>query len=354
MRTRVLAAAVIAVLTALTALTTLTRPATGATAPSGWGATDIESAYRLSTHGGSGRTVAVVAAYDAPTLEQDLGVYRRTYGLPACTVAGGCLRKVNQRGEAGPLPPPDEGWAFQVSSDAEMISAACPRCRVLVVEADDGGAGSLYAATDTAVRLGAHSVVIGFGEREFAGERSAAAHFRHPGHAIVTEVGDEGFTAAPFPANLDSVTAVGGTSLARAPGTSRGWTEKAWGLGGSGCSAYVAKPSWQHDGHCPGRTVADVSAVAQNLAVYDTYGRGGWLLGSGTDLSASIIAGVFGVTGHSAPSLPYAHRGALFDVTAGTNDVLGGRKCGHDYLCTARRGYDAPTGLGTPNGVGGF
>jgi hypothetical protein len=45
------------------------------------------------------------------------------------------------------------------------------------------------------------------------------------------------------------------------------------GASGSGCSAYVAKPSWQHDPHCPGRTVADVSALAWNIPVYDQWRR---------------------------------------------------------------------------------
>jgi hypothetical protein len=49
------------------------------------------------------------------------------------------------------------------------------------------------------------------------------------------------------------------------------------------------------------------------------------------------------------PSYPYEHPSALHDVTSGSNGSCSGR-----YLCTAEVGYDGPTGLGTPNGIGSF
>jgi subtilase family serine protease len=161
------------------------------------------------------------------------------------------------------------------------------------------------------------------------------------------------------------VTAAGGTQLARAAG-GRGWRERVWnqprtygGAGGSGCSAYVAKPPWQHDPHCQGRTVADTAAVASNVAVYEPR-YGGWLLLGGTSLSAPLIAGVYGLAGNGAglpPGSLYRHRRDLFDITAGNNSfpyLQPGPACGNDYLCAARPGYDAPTGLGTPDGTGAF
>ena len=95
-------------------------------APSGYGAADLQSAYGLSATGGAGRTIAIVDAYDDPTAEADLGVYRSTYGLPACTTANGCFRKVNQNGAASPLPATDGGWAQEISLDLDMASASCP------------------------------------------------------------------------------------------------------------------------------------------------------------------------------------------------------------------------------------
>src|SRR5262249_5140384 len=121
---------------------------------------------------------------------------------------------------------------------------------------------------------------------------------------------------------------------------------------------YVAKPAWQHDPHCPGRTVADTSAVAQNVPIYNKV-WGGWITVGGTSVATPLIAGIYGLAGnarHVTVGHLYRHRRDFFDVTRGSNVVIGSPKqaCGNDYLCTARRGYDAPTGLGTPDGLGGF
>jgi hypothetical protein len=326
--------------------------------PAGLGADALRSAYRLPVTRGTGRTIGIVDAYDDPNAEHDLAVYRRKYGLPACTTANGCLHKVNENGKATPLPSQDPGWAVEISLDLDMVSAGCPRCGILLVESDDPSFDSLGKGVDTAVRLGATAVSNSYGAPEFSGAATFAHYYDHPGHAITVSSDDEGFGPASFPAVLASVTAVGGTTLTKV-NTARGWREAAWNLAGSGCSAYVAKPVWQHDGHCGKRTVADVSAVADDLAVYDTLaGAGlppGWLTVGGTSASSPLIAAVYGLAGNPAATSPgylYAHRTKLFDVTTGSN--AGGRQCGGDYLCTAKPGYDGPTGLGTPDGIGAF
>jgi hypothetical protein len=335
-----------------------------AAAPAGWGATDIEAAYKLPASDNPHQTVAVVEAYSTPDLEADLGVYRQEYGLPACTVAGGCLRIVNQQGNTSPLPASGVpyGWDVETMLDVSMVSAACPRCSILVVQATDASFADLAAAEDTAARLGAAAISNSYGGRETGFSQAYAAAYDHPGHTIVASSGDSGFGAANFPANVAAVTAAGGTQLAKA-GSARGWAERVWNAGGgasgSGCSAYVAKPAWQHDPHCPGRTVADVSAVAWNIPVYDQ-NQGGWLTVGGTSAAAPLIAGVYGLAGNAAtiaPGYEYAHPGALFDVTVGNNGwpyPPTGVSCGYDYLCTAKKGYDAPTGLGTPDGTAAF
>jgi hypothetical protein len=208
---------------------------------------------------------------------------------------------------------------------------------------------------DTAVRLGAVAVSNSYGLDEFNGMMGFAHYYRHPGTAITVSSGDFGFRPASFPAVLDTVTAVGGTSLTKTPGTARGWTEKAWDGAGSGCSAYVAKPAFQHDTHCGMRTVADISAVSDpntGVAVYDSFEVPGWIVVGGTSAAAPLIGGIYGLAAnpaHTTPAYPYTHRSALYDVVGGTNGF-----CGGDYLCAARRGYDGPTGLGTPNGTGAF
>jgi subtilase family serine protease len=334
-----------------------------AAAPKGWGATDIEAAYKLPVSANPHQTVAVVEAYSTPHLAADLGVYRHQYSLPACTVASGCLRIVNQKGQTSPLPASGVpyGWDVETLLDVSMVSAACPQCSILVVQANNQNFSALAAAEDTAARLGADVISNSYGGRETGFSQTYAAAYHHPGHTIVASSGDTGFGAANFPANLATVTAAGGTQLAKAS-NARGWTEKVWNAGGdasgSGCSAYVAKPAWQHDPHCPGRTVADVSAVAWNVPMYDQ-NEGGWLTVGGTSVAAPLIAGVYALAGNATtvrPGSEYAHAGALFDVTVGNNGwpVPGGAACGNDYLCTAKKGYDAPTGLGTPDGTSAF
>jgi hypothetical protein len=94
------------------------------------------------------------------------------------------------------------------------------------------------------------------------------------------------------------------------------------------------------------------------VSVYDSYsyrGLSGWLVFGGTSVSSPIIASVYALAGNASTFsygiYPYGHdsTSTLNDVTSGSNG-----SCGGSYLCTAGSGYDGPTGLGTPNGTGGF
>jgi subtilase family serine protease len=313
----------------------------------------------------SHQTVAVSIPFRIPHLARFLATYRRHYGLPACTAASGCLRIVNQAGHRSPLPRSGKtsGWDLEGTLDVSMISVACPHCRILVVEANDDLVDSLARTDATAARLGAQVISNSYGTRENGFVLADRRFYVQPGHTVVVSSGDFGFSAANFPADLQSVISVGGTQLTRAA-SARGFAERVWddprnfGAAASGCSAFVGKPRWQHDAHCPGRTVADVSAVASNVPVFEpTYG--GWVTVAGTSISAPLIAGVYGLAGNAAhvgPRHLYRHAGDLFDVTTGSNTLFStpAEACGSDYLCTAKRGYDAPTGLGTPNGLGAF
>ncbi len=339
------------------------RAALVETAPSGWGAKDIEAAYKLPVSRGARQTVALVDAYHTPDLASYLATYRKEYGLPACTAASGCFREVNQAGKGSPMPHSSAGtgWDMETTLDVDMVSAACPHCKILVVEADSAGLADLGAAENTAASLGAQVISNSYGARENGYAMKATGAYHHPGHVIVASSGDYGFTAANFPADLTTVTAVGGTELARAK-NKRGWSETVWNDGeasGSGCSAYVAKPSWQHDSDCSMRTVGDVSALAWNIAIYEGH-DGGWLTVGGTSAAAPLVAGVYALAGNAGmirPGYEYAHARSLFDVTTGNNNLLGtggGAICGYDDLCTAQKGYDAPTGLGTPDGTAAF
>jgi hypothetical protein len=332
--------------------------------PMGLSPQAIESAYRLPVNRQSGQTVAVSIAFHTPHLAQYLAVYRQHYGLPPCTVASGCFRQVNQHGKASRLPSSGlfSGWDLEATLDVSMISVACPHCRILVVEAKNPSDKNLADTDNAAAALGARVISNSYGQRENGFAMTERKSYDHPGHMIVASSGDIGFTAANFPADLASVTAVGGTRLSRAH-NARGWSERTWndsslGAGGSGCSAYVAKPAWQHDRHCPMRTVADVSAIATNVPIYNK-AWGGWVTVAGTSIAAPLIAGIYGLAGNAATighGFLYAHAGSLFDITKGNNGLFipARQACGDDYLCVAKKGYDAPTGMGTPDGIRAF
>jgi hypothetical protein len=332
--------------------------------PAGYGPAELQGAYHLAlaaAAAGRGETVAVVDAYDDPDAAADLATYRAHYGLPAC--GAGCFSQVNQAGEARPRPAVSgsTGWATEESLDVDMVSAICPNCHILLVEADNSSLASLGQAVNAAVALGARFVSNSYSAAEFSGETAAdSAYYDHPGVAVTAAAGDSGYGVG-YPAASGYVTSVGGTELTRTPGAARGWSETAWNSGsgatGSGCSAYEPKPSWQADAGCSHRTDNDVAADADpdtGAAIYDSYDQGGWLEVGGTSEATPIIAATYALAGPpgagSDPAeYPYQHTAALNDVTSGRDG-----SCGGSYLCTARPGYDGPTGWGTPDGTGAF
>jgi hypothetical protein len=334
----------------------------------GYGPASLQNAYVLpSANAGSGQTVAIVDAYDDPNAAADLATYRSDWGLPACTTANGCFSKVNQNGQASPLPPPSgsTGWATEESLDIDMVSAICPNCHIVLVEANSNNSGDLYAAENAAVAAGAKFVSNSWASCEYSGEtQDDSQFFNHPGVAITAASGDWGYLdqgigcgTPSYPAASPDVVAVGGTSLTQDSSVPRGWAETTWSGTGSGCSGYEPKPSWQNDSGCANRTGNDVAAVADpntGVAVYDTYDQGGWLEVGGTSVATPVIASIYALVGAPAPntypaSYLYAHTGALNDVTSGADGT-----CSPAYLCTAGPGYDGPTGWGTPNGIAAF
>jgi hypothetical protein len=344
---------------------------TPASPPRGYGPVDLQSAYNLpGANAGSGLTVAIVDAFDLPTAESDLAAYRTQFGLPACTTANGCFRKVQQAGTPTAV---GTGWDSEIALDMDMVSAACPNCNILLVEASSTDTSSLGAAVNTAVALGATAVSNSYGGPEYSTETIDDQYFNHPGVAITVASGDCGYACSPslsgdqniteYPSASRYVVSVGGTSLTKDSST-RGWTETAWGPtplrpkvgAGSGCSTYESKPAWQHDTSCPARTAADVSAVADpntGVAVY----RGGWAVYGGTSAASPIIAATYALAGALAAgsypaSYPYSDTANLNDVVGGTN--VTSFACAVQYYCNGVVGYDGPTGLGTPNGVAAF
>ncbi|TAM91067.1 hypothetical protein EPN42_04925 [bacterium] len=351
-------------------------------APLGLYPCDVQNAYSLAsaTTAGTGKTIAIVDAYDDPNAESDLAVYRTEFNLPPCTTANGCFKKVNQIGGTPyPATDPTGGWEGEESLDLDAISAVCPNCKIVLVEANDATSPNMYTAVATAAAMpGVSAVSNSWSGMEYSGEQAEDAYFHHPGIPVVFATGDYDYQAGPqYPDASPYVTAVGGTSL-QADSSARGWTETVWnnypsygsidqGTQG-GCSLYEPKPAWQHDLGCPNRMTADLSAVGDpytGTAYYDTFASGtGWSVIGGTSLAAPIIAAVYALSSNTASindgSYPYTHASQFYDVVSG-NDLgvsgigLSAACVGPTlYFCTAETGYDGPTGIGTPTGAGGI
>ncbi len=315
--------------------------------PQGYGPSDLQTAYALTSFSqgnGGGQTVAIVDAYDDPNAAPDVATYRAQYGLPPCNASNGCFTK-HAFGSAT-----NTGWAEEESLDVDMVSAICPNCKILLVEAKSATTGNLAAAE---VYATGHANYVSNSWSGNEGAKSKDGDFNVSGVAITAATGDSGHnTTAQWPAILPTVIAVGGTTLT----STSPRTESAWSGAGSGCSTIYAKPSFQVGiaTGCSKRAQADVSADANpstGVAVYDTFHQPGWEVFGGTSVATPIIASVFALAGNTSTNNPgnlYANTSSLNDVTSGSNGSCGAP------LCKAGIGWDGPTGLGTPNGIGAF
>jgi len=319
--------------------------------------------------------VAIVDAYDDPNAQADLNVYRSTYGLPACET--GCFSKVNQTGGTT-YPEANASWGVEISLDLDMVSAACPNCHILLVEATTNSLANLGIAENEAATLGATEISNSYDANEAEVGKPQleedSKYYKHPGIPITVASGDDSYdntnpcvskeskcinVAPNFPAGLSTVVSVGGTNLYPEGETGRGWRESVWFYSGSGCTLYVAKPSWQTDKGCADRTDNDVAAEASSttpVSVYDTYSAivPGWQLVGGTSAATPLMAGAIalessGLRSEGAEGI-YKHLSNWFDVTEGYDYPAPNEKCPSEYLCKAEVGYDGPSGVGTPNG----
>jgi len=352
-----------------------------ARSPNGYGPAQFHGAYGLPNVYPStapAQTIAVVDAYDAPTIRNDLSVYDQTFGipdLPTCaspTSLGACFVKVNQSGGTASYPSRNAGWALEISLDIETAHEICQNCKVLLVEANSSQGRDLDAAEDTAYALGATEISNSWGTSgEYSGEVSEnSSHFNHPGVAITVASGDNGYGSFGFPAASPDVIDAGGTTLGvskQSNGTYAWASETTWSGAGSGCSNYFSAQPWQTllsnwpaTGCQSLRGVADVAADADpntGAAVYDTtkyQGLSGWYPVGGTSLAAPLIAAVYALAGNAAPQeypakLPYSNRSSLHDVTSGASTG----NCA-TIMCRPAVGYDGPSGVGSPNGLGAF
>lgn len=325
----------------------------------GYHPSDLQNAYGLtgaSLTGGSNQTVATIVAYAGHTdgFVHDLNVYRSAFGLGSCTVRNGCIQFVaprqNKLGPGGTT----QSWEIEAILDAEMVSAVCPNCHIMIVGADSAEIPDLGAAVKRAVNHGATVIANSFTAQEGTDDAPYVSDWNTPGVPEIAGAGDSGYGPG-FPATASTVIAVGGTSMVNDHGT---WLSKAWVGSGSGCSLFVQKPSWQHDTGCANRTVNDLAVVADPATGVAGYvsAVGGWTVFGGTSVSAQIVAAMYALAGNgssinNASSL-YANASAFGPVIASPNG-----KCSVAYLCDdlgVGSGYTGPSGLGTPVGLTGF
>jgi len=297
---------------------------------------------------GANQTVAVIVAYDAPSLEADLGAYRAVFALPPCTKANGCLDVFYSSGNR---PEFDPSWSVEATLDVEMVSAICPLCNIMVVETSDSDLKDLARSVPFAVANGATEISNSYSVSEKNGMQPYGSYYSQPGVPITASDGDMGY-GTNFPSNYATVTAVGGASLIK---TNNGWASAVWSGTGSGCSIFVSKPRWQTDLGCANRTANDLAVVADPATGVAAYvsGVGGWGVFGGTSVGAPIVAALYALAGNGStindPSHLYANRQWFAPVAARSNGI-----CNPAYLCIGGAGYDGPSGLGSPVGLGAF
>jgi Predicted protease len=316
------------------------------TSPTGLSPATIKSAYNFPTDpaDGAGKTIAIVDAYDDPTAEADLGVFSAQYGLPACTTANGCFKKVPQSG-SGRLPKANVGWALEISLDVQWAHAIAPGAKILLGEATSNSFTNLLAAEDYAA---AHAGYVSnsWGGSEFSGESAYDSHFVHSGVSFFVSSGDAG-TPAEYPSASPNVISVGGTTLNNIGTPS--FSETGWSGSGGGCSLYETATTAQSGFSTGGqvncgtkRGTPDISLDADpnsGVSVYDStryLGQKGWWQIGGTSASSPMIAARSAVAGAFVnSSYIYGSNITYRDIQSGNN----GASC--------LVGYDLVTGRGS-------
>ena len=300
----------------------------------------------------------MIDAYDNPNAEADLAAYRAQYGLSPCTTANGCFRKVNQACKTGPLPPPDTGWGLEVSLDLQAVSAACPQCHLLLVEANSSNItdrGCRHRGRPRRRRRVQQLRQLG---RVLRGA-DLRALLQAPRVPIVVSTGDYGYgngrllvNSISYPSASRYVVAAGGTSLYRrrtrrgagaspprpaGPAAARRTSASPAGSK-TGCAATGWSPTsrpWPTP--TPAWPFTTPTATAAGSC-------------GGTSAAAPMIASVYALAGNGArqryASGLYRHPSALFDITAGAN----GNNCSATYLCTAGPATTAPPAWARPTG----
>jgi hypothetical protein len=321
----------------------------------GWTAQQLEAAYGISKvlGNGSGMNVAVIEAGDLANATSDLATYRNQYGLGTAN-----LTKYNQNGQQSNFPPSckDYGWCMESDLDIDMVSAACPKCNIFLMETK-GSISDFETAEAEAVTLGATILSNSWTcpGSDDCGDSNFGNYFDTKRIAYLASSGDEGYGEIGAPSVLASVIAVGGTQLAESGAK---YSETFWEDAGYGCATGVSKPSWQKDPDCSNRTEVDVSleaGCAPGVAIYSGF-YGGWSEACGTSVGPPFTAGVIGLAGNADKidggrtfwTFDSKQHKKYFHHPSGSDGSCGNYMCGDGRY---KKYYSAPGGWGTPNGI---
>ncbi|SEG74478.1 hypothetical protein SAMN05216223_109235 [Actinacidiphila yanglinensis] len=356
---------------------------------------DLNPLYRAGVTG-KGRTIVIVDSFGSPTIQHDLDVYSKQFGMPSTKV------QVVKWGNVPPFDPtnPDHtGWAGESTLDVEMAHAIAPAAHIVLLEtgvAETEGVTGLPEMMDGEKALidrGVGDVITqsfgatentfpGFDKGDFSSIRNLRYAFedaaRH-GVTVLGSSGDGGATDATedgssnYPYRVNSwpsadplVTSVGGTQLHLDQAGNRTAPESVYndnGAGGGGQSHVFARPSYQNGVKSvvgAQRGTPDISmaaAVDGGAWVYSSYDptQVGWDVYGGTSEASPLFSGIVAladqVAGHRVGDIHTAlyalakgtgKFGGVVDVKDGTNNTYDG-VTGY----TAVKGYDMATGVGT-------
>jgi subtilase family serine protease len=301
---------------------------------------------------GSGQTIAVVGAYDAPNIATDVQTFDAQYGLPDPMLI--------KTSPSGITPVADTNWAAELTLDVEWSHAIAPQATILLVETASNSLSDLLDGVSFAANSSGVSVVsMSWGGSEFAGETAYDSTFTTPaGHSGVTFVASSGDNSAlaglQYPAVSPNVLAVGGTTLTLTSTGDYG-SESAWSGSGGGYSQYETEPAYQTSVQSSGvRTNPDVAYDANprtGVVVFFTppgSASGNLYAFGGTSVGAPQWSGLVAIANQGraligeaplteTPAAIYAMPASSFhDITSGSNGF------------SATAGFDLATGRGTP------
>lgn len=303
---------------------------------------------------GGSRTIAIVDAYDHPTIARDLAVYSSAFGLPAAN-----FQVVFATGTRPPQDPTGS-WEGEEALDVEVAHALAPNARILLVEAVSNSTDDLMAAVDVASNLvaqgGGGEISMSWGAGEDPSETSYEVHFTKPGVVYFASAGDSPGTL--YPSVSPNVVAVGGTSIRRNPYSGVLYGQSTWDRGGGGVSLYYPSPAYQQNVQSitgSHRAVPDVAADANpytGALIYDSLLSGGypggWQVVGGTSLSAPLVAALTNASGTFQPS-SFAELSQLY-ANAGSNRfrAIQVGTCGPGEGYAATLPWSPCVGLGSP------